>query len=78
MAREIHTVKRRVRILVISYKDVIVLYYSAWRANRYLFFFFAKGTVTFQKIIALRGTWRDVSATAREDTDTRFYFASLQ
>lgn len=78
MAREIHTVKRRVRILVISYKDVIVLYYSAWRANRYLSFFFAEGTVTFRKIIALRGTWRDASATAREDTDTRFYFASLQ
>lgn len=36
-AREIHTVKRRARALIISYKDVIVLYYRARRPDRYVF-----------------------------------------
>lgn len=49
-ARKIHTVKRRVRILVISYKDIIVLYYSTWRANRYLFFFPQKIPLHFRKL----------------------------
>jgi len=53
------------RILVISYKDVIVWYYSASE----LIFSFSKReiTVAFQEIIALRDICEGIDAIARED-----------